>query len=753
MSTKFTSRPPIRSATFILLRTLGLTVLSNIVTMITWVISLALCWRKIRCRSLIRIKLDEEPKVALVQNRWTALLRCAIHLPSVTITVALAWFNIKGEFVGTELPGKLGNDDSKLFGLQIAAKAHELFINASIAAMVHSYIVHELLLGKGIPFGALVAGQRFTEISYLWDADFWGAVLSKQMHCTWMRKSCLVLLIVICVCLAVVAAPSSAFLMIPRQRDVISGGTSFYINATADTLWPSELNSSRIPDNCLDLNAYTNYLCPSAGYQEQLLNAACLIDRSRSKTLPFGLAMYNSQRLRYMSTTERFGWYAQSSTTATTPMAAISEALAYADLAATALRWALLTRGVRYWYGGFSSPNTEALQPWTTAFCSNITQSTNNTLTTLSFWESDTSEEASWNLSNSTVWNQVLAASASQVTSSRLVWVERSFNNLTDGKSVPNTTIGAVVLLPVETTSLGFTYLTCNVDARWLNATIINCFNEIYCGNLNTSAYLDPPIKVSSDWAASLNPNITTNFNSSASAFANLAAQAGVSSSNDSTHRLVVESLLANLFTDGLARTASAATLQGTLVGAGSPSGAGYPHDGPWVDEWLRSGNAWVVNDPESVNWPPLRIVTHSTGHAYSLAGTSTRLALAVLLLHAALAVAHIGYLLGTGRFSASWDRIVELIALAMNSKRTVCLNNTCAGIDRMATLGLKVRAVPSGTKHLELRFGDANNMEQGTDSDELFDGQENGSTVGKMQSNVAFQVNEAYGSLKFRGG
>jgi hypothetical protein len=99
----------------------------------------------------------------------------------------------------------------------VAAKVHELLINASIAVMVHSYVVHELL-GKGIPFGAMVAGKSFSEIAYLWDPDFLGAVFSRRTP--WPQKGSLVLVVVAAVVLAALAAPSSAVAMIPRNLDV-----------------------------------------------------------------------------------------------------------------------------------------------------------------------------------------------------------------------------------------------------------------------------------------------------------------------------------------------------------------------------------------------------------------------------------------------------------------------------------------------------------------------------------------------------
>jgi hypothetical protein len=109
----------------------------------------------------------EEKKVAISRDRRRAALRCCIHVIPIGASVALAYLNVRGYYIGGELAGPSGQDSAKLGGLQFAAKMHELSINASIAAMLLSYIRYELTMGIGLPFGALVAGQRFTELSYL----------------------------------------------------------------------------------------------------------------------------------------------------------------------------------------------------------------------------------------------------------------------------------------------------------------------------------------------------------------------------------------------------------------------------------------------------------------------------------------------------------------------------------------------------------------------------------------------------------
>lgn len=111
---------------------------------------------------------SEHRKTVLDQNVWRALQRCTVHAISVVTSIVLCYVNVRGVYLGGELPGKSGQDNVKLGALQFAVKLHELSIHASIAAILFTYIRNELLSQKGIPFGALTAGLQFTDISYLW---------------------------------------------------------------------------------------------------------------------------------------------------------------------------------------------------------------------------------------------------------------------------------------------------------------------------------------------------------------------------------------------------------------------------------------------------------------------------------------------------------------------------------------------------------------------------------------------------------
>ncbi len=171
---------------------------------------------------------QELTKIAVCQDRTTALLRSLIHVIPVSVALWEISLNFYTYYVGASI--------YNLVYYQFAAKAHEIMIQASLAAIVFSYVRHEMVLGKGLPFGALFSGLQINQLSYLWSMEFWGSVSSK--HLPIWRKIAMVLLICVCFILAAAAGPSSAILLIPRLDYWPAGSTSIWINATSSDIWP-----------------------------------------------------------------------------------------------------------------------------------------------------------------------------------------------------------------------------------------------------------------------------------------------------------------------------------------------------------------------------------------------------------------------------------------------------------------------------------------------------------------------------------
>ena len=320
----------------------------------------------------------------------------------------------------------------------------------------------------------------------------------------------------------------------------------------------------------------------------------------------------------------------------------------------------------------------------------------------------------------------------------RLRWVELPFNG---------TAIGAVVLLPRSPFNTTQELLMCSVGAGWglstINTSTIagsagpvlsqvdakalknytsspdlirspawnaaisvseesSLFDE---GFSYSPIFPQRPIVVTEDWALYLNPTInhlnTTVFNNL------MGLDPG---SGSILHRLTTtEMILADMVANGLARIGSASQLQGFPRQITNPDHS-IGLDGNY---WFagKGKNVFQVNPAESnKDWLRFRVSSFINGYSYNIHGTSTKLAVCLLLIYCLLAIIHIIYAGISGISSTCWDSIGEVTALAVNSTSTEALRNTCAGITEMAIFKLPVRVLAfrdevGEGEHLELVF------------------------------------------------
>ena len=156
----------------------------------------------------------EKPKIVLYQKPSIAALRALLHLAPLSAALILIVLNACGDFVK-------GVSPTSLTALQFAAKLHEILMQASLAAILLSYIHHGILGSTSLPFGALTAPYRSTDISYLWSLELWGSLTSKKAG-IWQRAT-LAALIPLTIILGTLVGPSSAVLMIPRVSSHMAG--------------------------------------------------------------------------------------------------------------------------------------------------------------------------------------------------------------------------------------------------------------------------------------------------------------------------------------------------------------------------------------------------------------------------------------------------------------------------------------------------------------------------------------------------
>jgi hypothetical protein len=97
------------------------------------------------------------------------------------------------------------------------------------------------------------------------------------------------------------------------------------------------------------------------------------------------------------------------------------------------------------------------------------------------------------------------------------------------------------------------------------------------------------------------------------------------------------------------------------------------------------------------------RVVMYACG--YTARSTSVRLSLTVIMAYCIITVAYFVYILVTGSTSTAWNSAIELVALALQSKRPNYSGRTAVGIDSLDTFNQGVGIRVNSDNELELVF------------------------------------------------
>ena len=164
----------------------------------------------------------------------------------------------------------LGGTFDKQSVYQLAAKAHEIAVNASLASIVITFIRHELTTGDGLPFGAFLGTLHFSSVSYLWSPELFSSLFATGSK---LRRTLFFLLILICGIISATVGPSSATLLIPRQLLWPVSPSYVLINGTFQDIWPDRTETSRISSNCSIMSPSSaqtespDTLCPASFWE------------------------------------------------------------------------------------------------------------------------------------------------------------------------------------------------------------------------------------------------------------------------------------------------------------------------------------------------------------------------------------------------------------------------------------------------------------------------------------------------------
>ena len=672
----------------------------------------------------------EQRKIAIRGDRLTAGLAGAIHFLPTGAAISICTLNLVGYYIGGELAGASGQDQEKFAGLQFAAKLHELTISASLAAMILSYIRHEPAVGRGVPFGAIFTGMRFQEFSVLWSLEFWGTVFAKGTK-SW-RKGILIALFLTGALLGVSVGPTSANILRPRLDDWPAGGTDFWINGSAEEIWPTELTKALVQDTCATDTG--DLSCPYGSWQTfadgYLSHWPELVSKGYMPPA-VQIAGPKSVRQVVLATSNSVGQFGWETTSAFMPYAAIAGALTE-----TGRYWAWAAKNVggkwRFQYRRNAVYDVSTIQPLVHTKCfaldpsqyglSSQWNASNNTLPFYDLYHIGSgfgNGVAYFNYTLPTI-DFLLPSTIKRTNSSgspALAWysIPQPASN--------NTNLAAVVFVP----ALRFSLFTCTVDARQMpilqrtQRDPIQLVDSLKPGYVNPSGIGLTPISLDPQWANYLNP---TTLQSEMTAFGAMLRSAGLWNTTQRTDELlssaVMESIMALMVVNGIARSDWRYSMVGNLKGLSPDLNNDVTYG---CAEWCKrlmpqhgnlgyGGSAFDLNTSLYPNATILTMHAHTTGYAYSSKGKTTKVSIVILLFYSTLAVSHWIYLSCKGETSSSWDSSGEIAALALNSPRTEKLHNTGAGIESTEFFAEQVRVVAVGDR-LELAFDRTSDQEK----------------------------------------
>ncbi|EUC27998.1 hypothetical protein COCCADRAFT_110268 [Bipolaris zeicola 26-R-13] len=112
-------------------------------------------------------------------------------------------------------------------------------------------------------------------------------------------------------------------------------------------------------------------------------------------------------------------------------------------------------------------------------------------------------------------------------------------------------------------------------------------------------------------------------------------------------------------------------------------------------------------------NMTVFKCTTFIYGYGYGSRSTSIRLAILVMITYCAIATAYIGYILVTGSTSTAWNSTIELVALALHSKKPDYLGHISVGLDSIKTMKEGVGIRVNQDNELELVFAHDRDIEK----------------------------------------
>lgn len=687
----------------------------------------------------IETSLTEEKKVAIRKDEFhlrAAAYGLVIHLLPAGAAIALVVLNSAQYYVGGELAGPSGQDDQKLGALTFVAKLHELLMLASLAAVVFAYFRHELLYGEGLPYGAVFGGLQFKEFSFLYSPELWGAFCAEWRK--QRKKWILITLLVACTLLGVSVGPSTNNLMRPRLDWWDAGGTTFWVDATADILQPNKTDVSSSLEHC-DVDT-GDAACPHGDWA--LINQQFHSYWPRLEpmgNMPDMLTVTSPLSTRQMTIRHRSTEDNSSSTIWQNAFssASVQQSVVADGVAEVGRLWSYAAANAgerqRFVFRRDAQYSTLAPQPVTVARCEeNVFSNRDVGSVQLSFpifpeltCDGDSSQ-CYMNPTNlfTVPENSSLVQTVTTILSTgdfpRLTWVDADVIPTTS-----NSSIHVVATFPSSTSGNRLVYC-CTIDSVYAQAELLGSrdlpkvITGYPSGILGLGPFLDgaQQVIITPAWAELLFPEINS---PNATVFTQMVSTAGMWNSSLPSQPynfpFIVESILSTSVTNGLARSTYNRTMLGTLKGSSPAECSDPPSDwcgGSWEYEMIPKhslgwgGSAFAISTQDQQRATMFTMHATVNGYAWSSRGMLQKAAITVLAVYSVFAISHFIYLVKSGYTSLAWEKAPEMVSLAMNSKPTAVLRNTGAGIDTLQPYKAKVKIKVGPQGHLEYIFEDS---------------------------------------------
>ena len=629
---------------------------------------------------------SEERKIPLRRISLPPLSLILLHSVALLAALVIIAINLGGVWVGKELTGPIGENGEKQLALQLTAKLHELLVFASLADILWSIVLKSVALGGGIPFGALTAGLRFSDLSYLWSKEFLAVCTTR-----FTRKRLFLPLLVVSTLLGVTLGPSSATAMTPKLDAWRVGNLNFAMNTSSSELWSTSLELSDVTDTCtsstqtcgdprtwsiLESNLFAYWGHKSLGGMYAMPETAQIPGEASTRTLnvrfkgPLNLyqpdltvATIQSAVIADVVNTFRWIWFRANSNRCT---ASRSKGIcSYQDIT-----WSI-----------------PAHQPVVYTLCQSIQDQKSPMFPKLD--PNDDKEQIAESVN--------IEHEAANPENSRLSWT-----NLDSSRPSP-ASVGVVVSLPPDLSSGISGRYACTVRAQWANANAQSTFlgatyaidgtpSDYYAPFLPGSSYSGRLVQISPGWAAQSNVDLIINGTMTTS-FDQLMRAGGATPKEYVAGK--IEAVLSVLLVERMAQVRSESKLLGTLES--------------WDSLLQPRGNALNYEgrtDPHD----EYRFQTTVTGYSYGMypnasLSVSTLLSIMILLTYAVIASFYLVSVLFFEQHRVeTWRDVKNLIGLALNSTNPG-LENTSTGIESISTLQLPLRlAIRNG--HVCMVFG-----------------------------------------------